>query len=64
MSQQSYPSIERALASMGKEVREVFLEHVDGGTSANFLSDWLTRAGHPVSSTVLKGFRRSRNVVQ
>lgn len=49
-----------ALAKMDDQTREAFLEHLDGGTSANWLSDWLTRFGAPVSPTTLKGARAQR----
>ena len=44
--------------SVGVEAREAFLSHLHEGTSASWLSDWLTRAGHPVGATTLKDFRR------
>jgi len=50
--------IDVALMSVGVEAREAFLSHLHEGTSASWLSDWLTRAGHPVGATTLKDFRR------
>lgn len=47
-----------ALASVGQEAREAFLDHLQGGTSANWLSDWLSRAGHPVGATTIKDYRK------
>jgi len=53
------PSLAKALAHIGDEAAEVFLEHLRGRTSANYLSDWLERAGAPVSATTLKEARGS-----
>jgi len=53
------PVIAKALAHIGNEAAEVFMQHLRGGTSANYLSDWLGRAGSPVSATTLKEYRRS-----
>lgn len=53
------PSLREALNAIGEPGATRFLEHLKGRTSANYLSDWLRRAGHPVSATVLKDFRRS-----
>lgn len=48
-----------ALAHIGQPATEVFLQHLRGGTSADYLSDWLKRCGAPVSATTLKKYRRS-----
>lgn len=53
------PVIAKALAHIGNEATGVFMQHLRGGTSANYLSDWLSRAGAPVSATTLKEYRRS-----
>lgn len=53
------PSLREALDAIGEPGASAFLEHLKGRTSANYLSDWLKRAGHPVSSTVLKDYRRA-----
>jgi hypothetical protein len=50
--------VETALASVGGRAREAFLAHLRGGTSAVWLSDWLSRAGHPVSATTIKDYRK------
>jgi hypothetical protein len=50
--------VETALASLGDQVREAFLAHLRGGTSAAWLADWLTRAGHPVGATTIKDYRK------
>jgi hypothetical protein len=50
--------VDAALDAVGGEAREAFLAHVRGGTSATWLADWLTRAGHPVGATTVKDFRK------
>lgn len=52
------PVLRNALSAIGKQASERFLEHLKGGTSANYLADWLKRAGHPVSATTLKAYRK------
>lgn len=52
------PVLSKALSKVGPEASEAFIEHLRGGTSANYLSDWLRRAGHPVSATTLKDYRK------
>lgn len=49
-----------ALAKMDEETRTAFLAHLDGGSSANWLSDWLERFGSPISPTTLKACRKQR----
>lgn len=50
--------VETALSRMGEDVRVAFLAHLRGGTSAAWLADWLTRAGHPVGATAVKDYRK------
>jgi hypothetical protein len=50
--------VDVALEGVGGEAREAFLAHLLGGTSAAWLSDWLSRAGHPVSATTIKDYRK------
>ena len=50
--------VETALQDLGPEASAAFMTHLRGGTSANWLSDWLTRAGHPVGATTLKDYRK------
>lgn len=52
------PVLTAALSQVGPKATEVFMEHLRGGTSADYLSEWLTRAGHPVSATTLKEARK------
>lgn len=44
---------------MDEDTRSAFLAHLEGGTSANYLSDWLKRFGHPTSATTIKTYRAS-----
>lgn len=50
--------VESALVAVGHEASEAFLTHLRGGTSAAWLADWLTRAGHAVSATTIKDYRK------
>lgn len=34
------------------------MDHLRGGTSANYLADWLKRAGCPVGATTIKDYRK------
>jgi hypothetical protein len=52
------PVLKKALNAIGEPGASSFLEHLKGGTSANYLSNWLRRAGHPVSATTLKAYRK------
>lgn len=56
--------VEAALHGVGGEAANALLAHLEGGTSANYLADWLTRAGHPVSATTVKAYRRRLNASQ
>jgi hypothetical protein len=53
------PSVEKALSNYTHEYRTLILAHLKGGTSTNWLSDWLKRAGTPVGATTLKKYRRT-----
>lgn len=50
--------LQSALNAIGEPGATSFLAHLKGGTSANYLSNWLKRAGHPVSATTLKAYRK------
>lgn len=52
--------LEDALSRMDSVTRERFLAHLDGNSSANWLSDWLSRFGSPISATTLKSYRAAR----
>lgn len=51
------PKLKRAIDSMSPERRAAFEQHLAGGTPATYLSDWLGRAGTPVSATTIKEYR-------
>lgn len=53
--------VKECLSALSPRAREAFLEHLVGGTSAEWLAGWLKRAGHPVSATTLKVYRRTFN---
>ena len=45
--------------AMTSETRAAFRPHLLGDTSAEYLADWLTRHGTPVSASTIRGYRRS-----
>lgn len=53
------PKLKQAWEAMTPERKEAFLPHLLGGTSADWLSSWLRRAGTPVSATQIKVYRRN-----
>lgn len=53
------PVLAEALGKHDPERRTAFIMHLDGGTSAEYLSGWLARAGTPVGATTIKKYRRS-----
>lgn len=53
------PAVTKALSKYTQEYRNLILAHLRGGTSCNYLSDWLSRAGTPVGATTLKKYRRT-----
>lgn len=50
--------VEAALAALGPDFREPVLEHIRGGTSAEWLADWFKRAGFPVGASSIKRYRK------
>lgn len=54
----SPPSLVSAYNSLTSDRRAAFHDHLTGGTSADYLSDWLKRAGHQVSATTIRTFRK------
>lgn len=50
--------LQNAYANLPLALQAPFYDHLVGGTSANWLSDWCTRAGCPVSATTIKLFRQ------
>lgn len=59
LSNRMPPVLSDALSALPPEVSGRFIEHLRDGTSADYLADWLNRAGHPVSATTLKRYRAS-----
>ena len=53
------PVLAEALSRHDAERRQAFIAHLTGGTSADYLADWLKRAGTPVGATTIKKYRRS-----
>ena len=53
------PKLQSALSALSPQRRAAFLDHLVGGTSADYLSDWLKRAGQPVGATTIKQARRA-----
>ena len=53
------PVLVEALHKHDAERRAAFINHLLGGTSADYLSGWLKRAGTPVGATTIKSYRRS-----
>ncbi|MFC4089385.1 hypothetical protein [Micromonospora sp. GCM10011541] len=61
MTAEAKPSskLQAALDAMSDPVRQAFLAHLIGETSAEYLADWLERAGTPVSPSSIRTYRRS-----
>jgi hypothetical protein len=53
------PVLDAALRSHSEERRAALVQHILGGTSADWLSDWFKRAGTPVGATTIKTYRSS-----
>lgn len=53
------PVLREALSRHDAERRKALIEHLLGGTSADYLAGWLKRAGTPVGPTTIKAYRRS-----
>ena len=53
------PVLQKALAQHSPERQQAFADHLLGGTSANYLADWLSRAGTPVGKTTIKDYRKA-----
>jgi hypothetical protein len=52
------PKLTAAVDTMDDPTREAFQSHLLGDTSAEYLADWLTRAGTPVSASTIRTYRR------
>jgi hypothetical protein len=53
------PVLVKALDQHPIEVQRLFIAHLQGGTSCDWLADRLAVAGTPVGATTLKRYRRS-----
>ncbi|MFE9254008.1 hypothetical protein [Streptomyces sp. NPDC006879] len=53
------PSLDRIWASLGERERDLFFDHLFGGTSADWLATTLRKHGHDVSATTIRTYRRS-----
>jgi hypothetical protein len=53
------PRLRTAVDAMSESTRRAFLAHLIGATSAEYLADWLTRAGTPISASTLRTYRRT-----
>lgn len=53
------PTLEAALLALSPEAQGRFIEHLKGGTSADYLADWLARSGKPVSASTIRTYRRA-----
>lgn len=48
-----------AYDAMTEMIRAAFRPHLLGDTSADYLADWLTRHGTPVSASTIRTYRRT-----
>ena len=53
------PRLTDAVNAMTEVTRAAFLPHLLGETSAEYLADWLTRHGTPVSASTIRTYRRA-----
>lgn len=53
------PRLKAAWDAMNDATRAAFLPHLLGTTSAEYLADWLHRAGTPVSASTIRTYRRA-----
>lgn len=53
------PKLVAAWAAMSLDERDAFAGHLLADTSAEWLSDLLTRHGTPVSASTIRAYRRS-----
>lgn len=51
-------SLDKAIAAIPEPHRTRFIEHLEGGTSADWLARWLKAFGHPVGATTIRKHRR------
>lgn len=53
------PSLEAVCAALSPEAREAFEAHLLGGTSADWLATTMRDAGHKLSASTIRTYRRS-----
>lgn len=53
------PKLQQAIEKMPAACVAPFTNHLLGGTSADWLSDWLDSAGTPVSASSIRTYRRA-----
>ncbi|GIF02249.1 hypothetical protein [Paractinoplanes rishiriensis] len=53
------PRLQAAVDAMTDATRHAFLTHLIATTSAEYLADWLKRAGTPVSASTIRTYRRT-----
>lgn len=50
--------LREAWAQLPEDAQSALYSHIRGGTSADYLSSWLTRYGTPVGATTIKTYRQ------
>jgi hypothetical protein len=58
-----FPSIEQIWQKLSDRERDLFFDHLYGGTSADWLATTLRKYGHDVSASTIRTYRRSLNRV-
>ncbi|MEU7570359.1 hypothetical protein [Micromonospora sp. NPDC049240] len=53
--------LQAAIDGMTDTIRRAFVRHLEGETSAEYLSDWLERYGTPVSASSIRAYRRAQS---
>lgn len=52
--------VDEILRKMPADIADRVLDHIEGGTSANWIAATLTAHGYPVGATTIKAYRRLR----
>lgn len=53
------PALDKIWTDLGERERDLFFDHLFGGTSADWLATTLRKWGHDVSATTIRTYRRS-----
>ncbi|WJN62665.1 hypothetical protein [Streptomyces phage phiScoe10] len=53
------PSLENIWQKLNDRERDLFFDHLFGGTSADWLATTLRKYGHDVSASTIRTYRRS-----